>query len=457
MVAMSRSVQGKRPRTGLSVGTPQATTISATLLIVVLLVASCGQSTMRAGKSASHATITPTSAILPGPALSWTAGSLPPGLPMLDDSFWFGANVFLSLVIAPGDGNIAYTCMRPASASASMEPEPEVWVTHDRAQHWTQAAPLPAAHRQLYICSLLPDAADPSIVVVGVSWMREKDLSGAPPQIGLAAWEDFVSFDGGTHWQLLHGPGLFMPEWVATYHGTTVAELETADGSVNLWLSTDQMQSWRKLDQAPSGQLYMNPSTGDLLMLGGGNGNQEQIYESSDLGQHWTSFPMPLNYSAEYQLVSYSVGDPSWHICGTSTAPSTKDTYMCTMDSGRTWTSRQMLVGTIDNTDKKIISPQGGADIALAPDGTIYDDVPPEYWPATIPPGLYQLPPQSNRWQLLNSPPPSDAVDLSNIPVTVDTTDIPRAGILWAIPGNPAAPSFENGPGFSGLYPAAGE
>ena len=53
MVAMSRSVQGKRPRTGLSVGTPQATTISATLLIVVLLVASCGQSTMRAGKSAA--------------------------------------------------------------------------------------------------------------------------------------------------------------------------------------------------------------------------------------------------------------------------------------------------------------------------------------------------------------------------------------------------------------------
>ena len=66
-----------------------------------------------------------------------------------------------------------------------------------------------------------------------------------------------------------------MPEWVATYHGTTVAELETAAGSVNLWMSTDQMQSWRKLDQAPSGQLFINPSTGDLLMLGGGNGNQE--------------------------------------------------------------------------------------------------------------------------------------------------------------------------------------
>ena len=307
--------------------------------------------------------------------------------------FGFEPNTILSLIISPSDGNTAYSCMWPASASVG----PDIWVTHDRAQHWTQITPLPPAHRKLDICGLLLDAADPSIVVASVSWMRQKDLFGAPPQIFLAAFTEFVSFDGGAHWQLLRGPGLFMPEWVATYHGTTVAELETADGSVNLWMSTDQMQSWRKLDLAPSGQLFINPSTGDLLMLGGGNGNPEQIYESSDLGQHWTSFPMPLNYFAEYQLVSYSVGDPSWHICGSSEAASNKDTYMCTTDSGRTWTPRPMMVGTIDNTDKKIKLPQGGADVALAPDGTIYDDVQPEYWPATIPPGLYQLPPQSSR------------------------------------------------------------
>jgi hypothetical protein len=367
-------------------------------------------------------------------------------------AFAFGPSTVLSPIISPSDGNTAYSCMWPASASVG----PGIWVTHDRAQHWMQVATLPPAHRQSDICGLLPDAADPSIVVAYVSWMRDKDLQGAPPQIGLASFTDFVSFDGGAHWQLLRGPGLFMPRWVATYHGTTVAAVETSDGSVNLWMSTDQMQSWRKLDQAPSGQLYINPSTGNLLMLGGGNGNQEREYESSDLGQHWTSFLMPLNYFATDQLVSYSVGDPSWHICGESMATPTTDTYMCTMDSGRAWTPRPMMVGTIDNTDKKIKSPQGGSDIALAPDGTIYNDVQPEYWPATIPPGLYQLPPHSTVWQSLNSPPPSDAVDLSNIPVTVDTADIPGAGILWAYPGDPAAAKGENGARFSGLYPVAG-
>ena len=451
MVEISRPEHGKRPRTGRPVGAALATTTSAALIVTVLLVASCGQSTTRASTSVSHATATPIYGAVPGPSLSWTAGSRPPGNPMVG-GFGIEPNTILSLIIAPSDGNIAYSCLQPASASVG----PGIWVTHDRAQHWTQMTPPPSAHRQQYICGLLLDAADPSIVVAYVSWMRQKDLQGAPPQIFLAAFTDFVSFDGGAHWQLLRGPGLFMPEWVATYHGTTVAELETADGSVNLWMSTDQMQSWRKLDQAPSGQLYMNPSTGDLLMLGGGNDNQELEYESSDLGQHWTSFPMPLNYSADYQLVSYAVGNPSWHICGSSTATSTKDTYMCTMDSGRAWTPRPMIVGNIDNTDKNITSPQGGADIALAPDGTIYDDVSPEYWPATIPPGLYQLPPQSTGWQSLNAPPLSDAVDISNIPVTIDTADIPGAGILWAYPGDPAAASGENGPGFSGLYPATG-
>ena len=49
MVAMSRPEHGERPCTGRPVGAALATTTSATLLIMVLLVASCGQSTTRAG------------------------------------------------------------------------------------------------------------------------------------------------------------------------------------------------------------------------------------------------------------------------------------------------------------------------------------------------------------------------------------------------------------------------
>jgi hypothetical protein len=91
------------------------------------------------------------------------------------------------------------------------------------------------------------------------------------------------------------------------------------------------------------GQYFMNPSTGELLVLNGGNSNPEPIYGSSDLGQHWTSFSMPRNYTAVTQLVSFSVGNPSWHLCGEPTSTSTEETYMCTMDGGRTWTPRPML------------------------------------------------------------------------------------------------------------------
>ena len=67
---------------------------------------------------------------------------------------------------------------------------------------------------------------------------------------------------------------------------------------------------------------------------------------------------MPLNYSAATQLVSFSVGDPSWHMCGDPTSTPPKETYMRSMDGGRTWTPRPEL---------------GGNDIGLAPDSTIYN------------------------------------------------------------------------------------
>ena len=174
MVAMSRSEHGKQPCTKRPGGTALATMTSAALLVTLLLVASCGQTATRARTSASHVTATPTYDAVPGPSLSWTVGSLPPGIPMLDDSSWFVPNQFGWAVIAPSDGNIAYSCMRPVSASVG----PGVWVTHDRAQHWTQVASLPPVHGQLYICFLLINAGDPSIVVAGISWMGRKTFLG---------------------------------------------------------------------------------------------------------------------------------------------------------------------------------------------------------------------------------------------------------------------------------------
>jgi len=60
---------------------------------------------------------------------------------------------------------------------------------------------------------------------------------------------------------------------------TTLAVLETGEGSTHLWVSTDQMQTWHELPQAPygpPGHPLINPATGDLLVLGN---NQPYIYE----------------------------------------------------------------------------------------------------------------------------------------------------------------------------------
>lgn len=82
MFAMSRSRHGKQPRTRYLVGFPPAMMNSAGLIVTILAVAGCGRTTTLAGISGAHATVTPTSPILLGTALSWTAGTLPPGYAM---------------------------------------------------------------------------------------------------------------------------------------------------------------------------------------------------------------------------------------------------------------------------------------------------------------------------------------------------------------------------------------
>jgi photosystem II stability/assembly factor-like uncharacterized protein len=468
MLAMSRSGQEKQPRTRHLVGSLPAMMNSAALIVVLLAAAGCGRTTTLAGTSGAHATVTPTSPILRGPALSWTAGIRPPGYVMLS-----GVNNYQEgdqggvFTIAPSDGNVAYSCMRPASTSMALA----VWVTHDRAQHWTQVASLPSVAHQLTICDLIPDAVDPSIVVASVSWARQQDLFAAPPQMTFPEFRDFITFDGGAQWQPLPGSEPVLLQWLATYHGTTLAIVEQSSGDVSLEMSTDQLQTWRELPQAPVGQVWINPVTGDLLVLGT-NGTNQQLYESSDLGQHWNVVPMPNTLTGN-PLISPPVASQPWRLCATASAsippaiasittpdPGTSDegAVMCSMDGGKTWTERPNLITTFDNVDKGTF-PQPAGEVAVGADGSLYAElmpVPASYSSLGIPAGLYQLPPQSNRWQLLNSPPPSDAVDAANIPDTVATTDIPGAGILWALPGNPAAPPGENGPGFIGLYPAAG-
>ena len=274
-------------------------------------------------------------------------------------------------------------------------------------------------------------------MVAAVTWARPKDVFVAPPQVAIKLkwYTDFVTFDGGAHWQLLPGLEQFLLEWLATYHGTTLALLESGDGSVNLWSSTDQLQTWRELKQAPYGQTTygqpsINPATGDVLVVGQTSSGQMQINASGNLGQNWTSFPTPIEAPAlaPIAIVSPPAAGQPWRICGIATTSSSGSSsggpLMCSMDGGRTWTQRPQLALTAFGN----VGPftQVASEFAVSPDGTVFAQIGANQWGSMIPQGLYQLAPDFRRWQSVG-PLPWDEYD---------TADIPGVGILWAMNGS---------------------
>ena len=47
----------------------------------------------------------------------------------------------------------------------------------------------------------------------------------------------------------MNGPSPFAVDWLATYHGTTVAFMDfgKSAGTANFWISTDHLQTWEEL------------------------------------------------------------------------------------------------------------------------------------------------------------------------------------------------------------------
>ena len=412
-------------------GNRLAAAATGVLLVAALLVAGCGLTTTRVGGSGTPATLTASTSTPTPASLPWMAGSLSPGNSMLGERYQFALG---SLDIAAADGNTAYSCTQPASTSVG----PSVWVTRDRAQHWKELAALPPVAQHLTFCTIIPDAVDMAIAVATVSW-RDPAALGAPPQDDVM---NFVTLDGGAHWQLLGGPEPFALDWLATIHGTTLAMLASGadDGSENLWISMDHMQTWQELAQAPVGQAWINPTTGELLEMGQTSSGLVEIYQSSDLGQNWISFPTPIDTATMAPIVSPPVAGQPWRICGFATSsngPPAEGELMCSLDGGRTWQSRPQLQITFVNPDKGPFS-QAATEFAVSPDGTMYAYMLPGPYGSSIPQMLYRLAPNADRWQSLGTAPGDE----------VTTADIPGAGILWEA-------QFNIGPTYAGLFPAA--
>jgi hypothetical protein len=296
-------------------------------------------------------------------------------------------------------------------------------------------------------CNIIPDAADPAIVSAAVSWTPVKEL-GAPPFLNAS---NFVSFDGGQYWQPFRGPQPFDVGWTATYHGTTMAILNTdTPGYSGLWLSRDQMQNWQRVSPGMNigdgasldpGTLLINPSSGQLVQFGGYTGSTVPLEESDDDGQHWTTIttPLPSNQPASNSdapdPVPYMISPPApgqpWRICGPGRDPGPDGLGVleCSLDGGHTWAERPRL--TLYEYNGYITRfPQVANEFAVGQDGTIFAQiVGGSGFGFDIPAGFYELAPGASRWLALGPDPDTG-------PATVD---IPGAGILWNTPGDSAS------------------
>ena len=412
------------------------------LLLAALLLAGCGGTTTEAGTSGTRTPAAPTATriaatpTLPPAPLSWEDATLPAGYIGGIVSYPLGP-----LAVAPQDGNTAYACARatphngvPATVGTA------IWVTQDRAQHWTQLAPLPVVSQLLTSCWIVPDAVDPSIVVAGVSWARAGAL-GEPLYMQSA---QFVSFDGGAAWQPLTGFQPFVVTWLATYHGTTMAEVDTdvpAVGYGAFWISYDGMRTWQASSSAAAqyASISINPTTGELLGVGGNDAgsNTVPLETSDDFGLHWTPIVTPTQATP---IVSPPEGSQPRRLCvlaqaadnasnkATDTGSNTGGTLMCSMDGGKTWSQRPQLEITYTDPNTGPGS-QIASECAVGPDGTVYADMPaimPTIPDSAIPDTVYRLAPGSDHWQSLGTSP----VDLFSQELYA-TAELPGAGIFW--------------------------
>ncbi len=394
---MSRRWNGKGARFGL-------------MAAALGLLAGCAQA------ASAPANPTATATALPPTPLAWQAAALPSGFVSL--------GVGGPLAFTPSDGNTAYTC--GVTGSGAQDTNPGVWVTHDRAAHWTRMADLPVS-RTIGWCWIVVDSLNPAVAVAMASWAP----NGIGPVPNFSA--DFATFDGGATWRQLGGnPEPFLVKQLATRQGTTLAILNSGvgGGDIRLWVSTDQMRTWQPVSGpwGPEGWgnpvVWVNPGSGATLLQTGLD--TAQLWQSTDEGQHWTQVKAPA-LDANTVLVGPPVADRLWQICGVTTGPSNGGQLLCSVDGGQTWAQRSMLTATLSGP--KGSYKQTEYPFAVTADGAVLAGGAP----------LVRLAPGADAWQSLG-PLPTDGLA---------SAVVPGAGILWEWNNQGAG-------GCAGPYPASG-
>jgi photosystem II stability/assembly factor-like uncharacterized protein len=373
------------------------------------------------------------STTVPGPQLAWQpvhgspSGAVPSGA-----------------VVAPNDGDVAYTCVPPAQG----ETVAHINVTHDAGQSWTRGADIPvgphlpsATKPFMLFCSVTVDASNPSTAVVFAQWAQQG--ANPPPSLG----STFASFDYGAHWRkLVNGQSFLLGRAIASRSGTIYAlgAGQSGAGVQELWSSHDQMQSWQRFalpGNAAVSSFWLNPSSGGLLAMTDGQGSASSLfYVSTDGGANWTTLPVPqLDPGSQQWVVQTPLGSQPWHICGVA-GPISPDgtgkgaqpaTMTCSSDGGQTWAARPAL-NLVQDSPKGFQYFASVYVFAIAGDGAVLATA----LGQSI--HVYRLPADATVWQDLGPQPDSNSPGPAYYPAS-------SSDILWSGSGN----------GFTATYPSS--
>jgi hypothetical protein len=418
----------------------------AAMAAVLLLIAGFAQALRTLPRGHVVTTSTPTPGAAP---LSWQQAPQPSDL-VSDKNQDIEAN-------APSDGNTAYRCVVMPDASES---HLAVWVTHDRALHWTRTASPPAWQSTApnAQCSIAVDALDARTVALGLFPMVPRQ---APD---LASVFTYVTTDGGGSWRQLTSPtpaSIVGPFTVgnnplATWHGVTYAIRYTqhAPSAIvgTLSASHDGMRTWQPIDQplAAAGlevaSFWVNASSGEILAQATsqtGAPLPAPLWDTRDGGQHWTHLAEMSLITSGQPTVQAAPADQPWHICylyqDAADHPTEANQLLCSADGGQTWLPRPTLNFTF--TCYKCVA--GGTPttevfsmflLAIASDGAVLATAEVPQGPVTVPSTgnskqpiltLYRLPAGGTVWQSLGALPPG-------IDNRVQYIAQPGGGVLWA-------------------------
>ncbi len=378
------------------------------LAFPLLLIAACGQSA--ATNPSAHATVTHTpSSSLP---LTWHAVTYPG-----DGVVSYPEGV---VTVAPGDGDIAYMCMANGSSRVA------VWVTRDRAAHWTHVGDI-SVSMGTNQCYPTVDGLQPNTAVVAVVAAK---LGASPP---VSLYTSYVTFDGGSAWRQLSKQQPYLAFQFSTLAGVIYGYLRVVHGQQDeevpeLVVSNDQMRTWRPILQGigdfsgfDSNDFWLNPVNGALLVK-----DASVFWSSADAGVHWAKIAVPyLAMPSAETVVQAPVTDTPWHLCvanddDLNLKNPLPNTLACSIDGGQTWQSAPALNLSFTNVKGTFVSP---TDVfALADDGAILATSNSPNDPATE--WEYRLAPGAQSWQSLGPAPGSSAA--------IRYYPGPGDGVLWA-------------------------